>query len=152
MTTTPPKFCKDCAHYFDDGRFSACRAPVRKNLDLVHGTYRDRCTLMRHETGACGPEAKLFEPTPSAVEPLIIYAPGGSGKSLASRFLAEHFGKSDFLDDCPSHKANGWPASYLIVTNSRVPEAIHLGAALIKAGQDLLQSQDQPATEVAPDS
>ncbi len=158
--TTEPKFCKDCAHFLEDaGKFPECTAPVPEHLDLVHGKYAAFCDRMREPNGPCGPEGKLFQPPPEREfvvapdRPLIVYAPEGCGKTLAGRFLAQHFGKRDFIDGCPPDMAGDCPPSHLIVTNSpRVIGAVHLGEALIKAGQDLLQSQAQPATEAAPGS
>lgn len=67
---TEVKFCRDCAHYFDDRLHAVCRAPIRKNLSLVHGTYSGRCGSMRDETGACGPDAHLFEAITDQAHPV----------------------------------------------------------------------------------
>ncbi len=158
--TPEPKFCKDCAHFLGPrGKFHECSAPVIESLDLVTGEYRSYCRSMRETDGKCGPEGKLFIPirdvqSDIATErPLIVYGPVGCGKTLAAYFLAYHFGKKTIVDECSTSMAASLAPDSLALTSSpQVPGAISFGEALIKAGQELLQSQAQPATEAAPGS
>lgn len=122
MTTTSPKFCKDCAHFLGERvKFYECAAPVVVSTDLVTGEYnRSICRRLREKDGPCGPEGKLFKARKSLSafdfqglryefgstlrdlaegSPLVIYAARGAGKTLSATLLAVYFGKTSVIDD-----------------------------------------------------
>lgn len=146
MTTTPPKFCKDCVHYSGvRGKFAECSAPLPEHVDLVSGTYNGTCKFMREEKGACGIEAKFFKlhPCPdskfSADLPLVIYAPPATGKSALARIIANHFSKSGIVDDWSPDMRPALTADTVAFTNMpNIPGALPLGGVLIRMGADLL--------------
>lgn len=145
-TTTSPKFCKDCAHYRPPrGKFAECSAPVPQNLNLVHGQYTGFCNCMREERGACGIEAKLFEPAPksddkfSTDRPLIVFAWSGAGKSQLAKVIANHFSKSLIADEWSPVNGHHLSENHAAFSNAEgIPGAVHIGEVLIKMGSDLL--------------
>lgn len=144
--TTPPKFCKDCAHYrAPRGKFAGCSAPVPAHLNLVSGTYSGTCKFMREEKGACGTEAKLFEPAPksddkfSADRPLIVFAWPGAGKSQLAKGIASHFSKCLIVDEWSPVNGHHLSDNHAAFSNTEgIPGAVHIGEVLIKMGSDLL--------------
>ncbi len=146
MTTTPPKFCKDCTHYVGiRGKFAECSAPAPENIDLVNGTYTGVCKHMREENGACGIDGKFFTQHPcpeskfSADLPLVIYAPQATGKSALARIIANHFSKSEVIDDWSPDMRPPLTADTVAFTNmANIPGVLPLGGVLIRMGADLL--------------
>lgn len=60
-----PKFCKDCTYFKDYGGLSRCLHEKAERYDVVTGGNRGNefCSDMRGPWwGACGQDAKLFEP------------------------------------------------------------------------------------------
>ncbi len=146
MTTTPPKFCKDCAHYrAPRGKFAECSAPVPENLNLIHGTYTGFCNGMRMEKGPCGIEAKFFEPAPKSDDkfspdrPLIVFAWPGAGKSQLAKSIANHFSKQLIEDNWSPVYGHQLSENHAAFSNAEgIPGAVHIGEVLIKMGADLL--------------
>lgn len=146
-TQTTPKFCKDCAYFKSQpAKFQTCTAPVEANLNVVHGIYCGNCEAMREVRGACGPEAKLFEPATepynkiTADRPVIIYAPIGSGKTSLAHLLANHFGKREVFDGWSPNKLSILPQNALALTNiPNICGALPLAEVLIQMGENLLR-------------
>ncbi len=146
MTTTPPKFCKDCAHYrAPRAKFAECSAPAPQHLNLVNGTYTGVCKFMREERGACGIEAKLFEPAAKSDDkfspdrPLIVFAWPGVGKSRLAESIANHFSKLVIVDSWSPVNGHHLSKDHAAFSNAEgIPGAVHIGEVLIKMGSDLL--------------
>jgi hypothetical protein len=64
------KLCRDCKHahkkFFQRWRDATCRRSDHGPINPVDGkpqyAWDDECTSMRHKSGACGSDARLFEP------------------------------------------------------------------------------------------
>jgi len=64
-----PLICTDCIHYIrkDLSILDRCgRVPMDQNAQYVRAEQPECsfCTTQRSRSGSCGPEGRLFEPTP----------------------------------------------------------------------------------------